>query len=99
MLLLLLLSPLFFLFAGKQNSICYLRQYDIGMCAYNCLLRVVARFHDEIFSDPDSPSGLNEVNGIFPPCHPNPSIPRIEKKTLIDPARLEPRFPCGNNTA
>jgi hypothetical protein len=31
------------------------------MCCYTALLRVVARFHDDIFSDPTSPSGLNKV--------------------------------------
>ncbi|KLO05022.1 hypothetical protein SCHPADRAFT_896598 [Schizopora paradoxa] len=34
--------------------------YDIHLCGYSSLLRIVAEFHDEIFSDKDSPSGLNE---------------------------------------
>lgn len=34
--------------------------YDIHMCAYTALLLVVAGFHDDIFSDPTSPSGLNK---------------------------------------
>ncbi|CAL1702548.1 unnamed protein product [Somion occarium] len=33
---------------------------DVGLCGYNALLRIVARFHDEVFSDPSTPSGLNE---------------------------------------
>ena len=36
-------------------------QYDMGLCAYTSQLRIMARFHEEVFSDPDSPSGLNEV--------------------------------------
>ncbi|KAH7906942.1 fungal-specific transcription factor domain-containing protein [Hygrophoropsis aurantiaca] len=34
-------------------------KYDIHLCAYSSLLRIVGRFHDEIFSDPSSPTGLN----------------------------------------
>ncbi|KAF7318088.1 hypothetical protein HMN09_00316700 [Mycena chlorophos] len=34
--------------------------YDIHMCCYTALLRLVARFHDDIFSDPTSPTGLNK---------------------------------------
>ncbi|KAI0922432.1 hypothetical protein AcV7_005968 [Taiwanofungus camphoratus] len=33
--------------------------YDLGLCAYTALLRVMTRFHDEIYSDPTSPTGLN----------------------------------------
>ncbi|THH32747.1 hypothetical protein EUX98_g1452 [Antrodiella citrinella] len=33
--------------------------YDIGICAYTAMLRVVSRFHDQVFSDLSSPSGLN----------------------------------------
>ncbi|TCD66046.1 hypothetical protein EIP91_001854 [Steccherinum ochraceum] len=33
--------------------------FDIGLCAYTAMLRIVSRFHDEVFSDPTSPSGLN----------------------------------------
>ncbi|EKM51056.1 uncharacterized protein PHACADRAFT_263020 [Phanerochaete carnosa HHB-10118-sp] len=35
-------------------------QYDIGLCAYTSMLRIVAQFHEKVFSDPDSPTGLNE---------------------------------------
>ncbi|KAJ7472029.1 hypothetical protein FB451DRAFT_313024 [Mycena latifolia] len=38
----------------------YNTSYDIHMCAYTALLLLVARFHDDIFSDPTSPSGLNK---------------------------------------
>ncbi|KAJ7027527.1 hypothetical protein C8F04DRAFT_965053 [Mycena alexandri] len=38
----------------------YNSSFDIHMCCYTTLLRVVARFHDEIFSDPSSPTGLNK---------------------------------------
>ncbi|KAF7366045.1 hypothetical protein MVEN_00480700 [Mycena venus] len=38
----------------------YNTTYDLHMCAYTALLRVLARFNDEIFSDPTSPSGLNK---------------------------------------
>jgi len=34
--------------------------HDVHLCAYSALLRLVARFHDNIYSDPDSPSGLNK---------------------------------------
>ncbi|KAF8177381.1 hypothetical protein K438DRAFT_1845777 [Mycena galopus ATCC 62051] len=34
--------------------------YDLHMCAYTALLRVVTRFHDDVFSDPLSPSRLNK---------------------------------------
>ncbi|KAA1473232.1 hypothetical protein DENSPDRAFT_779779 [Dentipellis sp. KUC8613] len=34
--------------------------YDIHLNAYNSLLRIVAKFHEEVFSDPDSPTGLNK---------------------------------------
>ena len=33
----------------------------MGLCAYTSQLRIMARFHEEVFSDPDTPSGLNEV--------------------------------------
>lgn len=36
-------------------------QYDVHLCGYTALLKIVARFHEEIFSDPSSPSGLNKV--------------------------------------
>jgi hypothetical protein len=35
--------------------------YDVHLCAYSMLLQIVAKFHDEIFSDPSSPSGLNKT--------------------------------------
>ncbi|KAF9222143.1 hypothetical protein BS17DRAFT_818833 [Gyrodon lividus] len=35
-------------------------KYDIHLCAYSSLLRIVGRFHDDIFSDPNSPTGLNK---------------------------------------
>jgi len=38
----------------------YNHPYDIGLCAYSELLRIVAEFHDQIFSDPSSPTGLNK---------------------------------------
>ncbi|KIY45806.1 hypothetical protein FISHEDRAFT_48653 [Fistulina hepatica ATCC 64428] len=38
----------------------YNSKYDVHLCAHNALLRIVARFHEEIFSDPSSPSGLNK---------------------------------------
>ncbi|KAJ7485082.1 hypothetical protein B0H11DRAFT_1149994 [Mycena galericulata] len=38
----------------------YNSPYDIHMCCYTALLRLVAGFHDDIFSDPMSPTGLNK---------------------------------------
>ncbi|TFK20177.1 hypothetical protein FA15DRAFT_673724 [Coprinopsis marcescibilis] len=38
----------------------YNHPYDIHLCAYSTLLQIVAKFHDEIFSDPSSPTGLNK---------------------------------------
>ncbi|KAH7879353.1 fungal-specific transcription factor domain-containing protein [Lentinula edodes] len=38
----------------------YNHPYDVHLCGYTALLRIVARFHDDIFSDPNSPSGLNK---------------------------------------
>ncbi|KAL6303631.1 hypothetical protein BKA93DRAFT_853541 [Sparassis latifolia] len=35
--------------------------YDVGLCAYTQMLRIMARFHEEIFSDPTAPSGLNQA--------------------------------------
>ena len=35
--------------------------YDIHLCAYSSLLRIIAKFHEDIYSDLDSPSGLNQV--------------------------------------
>ncbi|KAG6906482.1 hypothetical protein DXG01_013721 [Tephrocybe rancida] len=34
--------------------------YDVHLCAYSALLRIMAKSHDEIFSDPSSPTGLNK---------------------------------------
>ncbi|KAG6809261.1 hypothetical protein H0H92_000968 [Tricholoma furcatifolium] len=34
--------------------------YDVHLCAHAALLRIVAKSHDEIFSDPSSPTGLNK---------------------------------------
>ncbi|KIJ62383.1 hypothetical protein HYDPIDRAFT_30354 [Hydnomerulius pinastri MD-312] len=42
----------------KQSQ--YRDKYDIHLCAYSSLLRIVGRFHDDIFSDPNSPTGLNK---------------------------------------
>ncbi|KAF5391201.1 hypothetical protein D9757_003162 [Collybiopsis confluens] len=33
--------------------------YDVHLCGYTAMLKIVSRFHDEIFSDPSTPSGLN----------------------------------------
>ncbi|KAF9524196.1 fungal-specific transcription factor domain-containing protein [Crepidotus variabilis] len=38
----------------------YNHPYDIHLCAYSALLQIVAKFHDEIFSDPTAPTGLNK---------------------------------------
>ena len=38
-----------------------LAQYDVGLCAYTSLMRIVAKFHEELFSDPDTATGLNKV--------------------------------------
>jgi len=35
-------------------------RYDIGLCAYTSLMRIVAKFHEELFSDPDTATGLNK---------------------------------------
>ena len=36
-------------------------QYDVHLCGYSALLKIVAKFHDEVFSDPSSPTGLNKA--------------------------------------
>ena len=36
-------------------------QLDIGTSAYAQMLRVISRFHEAIYSDPESPTGLNQV--------------------------------------
>ncbi|KAF8634663.1 hypothetical protein AX15_000766 [Amanita polypyramis BW_CC] len=38
----------------------YNHPYDIHLCGYSVLLQIVTGFHDEIFSDPSSPTGLNK---------------------------------------
>ena len=43
----------------------YNHKYDLHLCAYSALLRVVAKFHEDIYSDTNSPSGLNQVRGMF----------------------------------
>lgn len=35
-------------------------RYDIGLCGYTGLLRIVSKFHEELFSDPDVATGLNK---------------------------------------
>ncbi|KAF9788176.1 hypothetical protein BJ322DRAFT_1001297 [Thelephora terrestris] len=35
-------------------------RYDIGLCGYTSLMRIMAKFHEELFSDPDSATGLNK---------------------------------------
>lgn len=35
-------------------------QLNIGTSAYAAVLRIVSRFHEAIFSDPESPTGLNQ---------------------------------------
>ncbi|KAG5730335.1 Protein priB [Termitomyces sp. T112] len=37
----------------------YNLSHDVHLCAYSALLRIMAKSHDEIFSDSSSPSGLN----------------------------------------
>ncbi|KAL0571546.1 hypothetical protein V5O48_010422 [Marasmius crinis-equi] len=37
----------------------YNLDYDVHLCAYTALPKIVARFQEEIFSDPSTPSGLN----------------------------------------
>jgi Fungal specific transcription factor domain len=38
--------------------------YDIHLCGYTQMLRVMARFHEAIYSDPDAPTGLNKVGWV-----------------------------------
>ena len=40
---------------------CRLLQLNIGTSAYAALLRVLSGFHEAIYSDPESPTGLNQV--------------------------------------
>ncbi|KAF5376493.1 hypothetical protein D9615_008666 [Tricholomella constricta] len=44
----------------------YNHPYDVHLCAYSALLRIVAKYHDEIFSDPSSPTGLNKAHLMSP---------------------------------
>ena len=39
--------------------------YDIHLSGYTQLLRVMARFHEAIYSDPDAPTGLNKVHSFY----------------------------------
>ena len=39
----------------------YNHPYDIHLCAYTQLLRLVTRFHDEVYSDQNAGTGLNKV--------------------------------------
>ena len=39
-------------------------QHDVHLCAYNALLRIIAKFHEEVFSDTSSPTGLNKVRRL-----------------------------------
>jgi hypothetical protein len=34
-------------------------QYDVHIIAYTSLFRIVNKFHQEVFSDPNAPNGLN----------------------------------------
>lgn len=46
--------------AEWYNKSQYNLDFDVHLCAHTALLRIVARFHEEVFSDPNSPSGLNK---------------------------------------
>ncbi|THU98704.1 hypothetical protein K435DRAFT_660495 [Dendrothele bispora CBS 962.96] len=35
--------------------------HDVHLCCYTALVRLLTRFHEEIFSDPSTPSGLNKA--------------------------------------
>lgn len=41
------------------NSLCDV-QFNIGTSAYAQMLRIMSHFHEEIYSDPDKPTGLNQ---------------------------------------
>lgn len=45
----------------KDMHITDINQYDIHLCAYTAMVRIVSAFHAEVFSDPTTPSGLNKV--------------------------------------
>ncbi|EIN06539.1 hypothetical protein PUNSTDRAFT_72698 [Punctularia strigosozonata HHB-11173 SS5] len=40
--------------------------YDIHMCGYNQLLRLLGRVHSDIYSDPSSPLGINQHADLRP---------------------------------
>lgn len=42
----------------------YSSKYDIHLCAYTALLRIMARFVDEVFSDENTVTGLNTVSSL-----------------------------------
>ena len=42
------------------------RQYDVHLSGYSALLKIVAKFHEVVFSDPTSPTGLNKACSIPP---------------------------------
>jgi hypothetical protein len=57
-------------------------QYDVGLCAYVCLMRIMTGFHEELFSDPDTATGLNKVTRDSQTLHPMPSwltLPRLRQ--------------------
>jgi hypothetical protein len=37
----------------------YAFQYDVHIIAYTSLFRIINKFHQEVFSDPNVPNGLN----------------------------------------
>ena len=43
----------------RNNQFC--SKYDVHMCGYTALLRIMARFIDEVFSDENTFTGLNKV--------------------------------------
>lgn len=57
-----------------KSSKLNIKGFDIHTSAYTSELRVVSRFRAKIYSDPDSPTGLNKV-----PC----PLPPIEIHALI----------------
>lgn len=60
--------------------------YDIQLCGYTALLRVMAKFHEAIYSDPDQATGLNmncDFEGV---------TETYEKELLAHWAEWEPRF-------
>jgi hypothetical protein len=45
-----------------ESSPYNLKHFDIHLCAYNAELKVMAKFGEKIYSDPDHPTGLNKVS-------------------------------------